>query len=190
MDNFAEQLVKKKPTGAEKTKNMAVIAVGCVGTVAMLIYSLFSMGRGFLTFIMLPLAFLVGFLTFLYHRNTKVEYEYTFTNGELDIDKIIAQTKRKEMLTVSVGKFTAFGRYDENASEETADMTVIMATNNVAEYEYYADFQHEDYGNTRLVFVPDERLISNILNFLHPSIKNKVRNELKNSYIDNISEDL
>lgn len=190
MDNFAEQLVKKKQTSSEKMKNTAIIIIGCIVTVAMALYSLFSLGRGLRTFLLIPVAFLTGFLTFLYYRNTKIEYEYSFTNGELDIDKIIAQTKRKEMLTVSVSKFTAFGKYDENTPEETSDMTVIMATDNIAEHEYYADFTHEDYGNARLVFVPNEKVISNIINFLHPSIKNKARNELKNSYIDNISEDI
>ena len=105
-----------------------------------------------------------------------MEYEYTFTNGELDIDKIIAQTKRKEMLSVSVGKFTDFGRYDVNTPEETADMTIIMATDNIAEHEFYADFTHEYYGKTRLVFAPNEKVVSNIINSLHPSIRNKIRN--------------
>lgn len=190
MDNFAEQLVKKKATGSEKTKNTVILIAGIAVTFITGAYSLFSIGRGIVTFIMIMVAAAVGFATFFFHRSTKVEYEYTFTNGELDIDKIINQTKRKEMLTVQVSKFTSFGRYDDNSPEETSDMTVIMATDNIAEHEYYADFPHEDYGSTRLVFAPNEKVISNIVNFLHPSIKNKVRTELQNNYISEVSENI
>lgn len=190
MDNFAEQLVKKKPTGSEKTKNILTVAAGIAVTVGSAAYSLFSIGRGIGTFLMIMVAAAAGFATFFFYKNTKVEYEYTFTNGELDIDKIIAQTKRKEMITVQVSKFTAFGRYDQNTPEETADMTVIMATDNIAEHEFYADFQHEDYGNARLVFVPNERVISNIINSLHPSIRSKVKQELQSSYISDLSSDI
>lgn len=190
MDNFAEQLVKNNPTGSEKIRNIVCIIAGIAATVILAAYSLLSLNRGLLTFILIMVAAALGFFTFLFIRNTKVEYEYTFTNGELDIDKIIAQTKRKEMLSVSVGKFTDFGRYDVNTPEETADMTIIMATDNIAEHEFYADFTHEYYGKTRLVFAPNEKVVSNIINSLHPSIRNKIRNELKSSYISDISTDI
>lgn len=190
MDNFAEQLVKKKATGVEKTRNTFILIAGIAVTLVTGAYSLFSIGRGFSTFIMIMVAAAVGFATFFFYRSTKVEYEYTFTNGELDIDKIINQTKRKEMLTVQVSKFTSFGRYDDNSPEETSDMTVVMATDNIAEHKFYADFPHEAYGKTRLVFAPNEKVVSNIVNFLHPSIKNKVRTELQNNYISDISENI
>lgn len=36
--------------------------------------------------------------------NIRVEYEYSFTNGELDVDKVINNTKRKRLLTVDMRK--------------------------------------------------------------------------------------
>ena len=65
------------------------------------------------------------------------------------------------MLTVSVRKFTAFGKYDDGL-EETEDMTVVLVSDNIASHEYYADFEHEDYGKTRLVFCPNEKMLTNI----------------------------
>jgi hypothetical protein len=102
-----------------------------------------------------------------------VEYEYTFTNGELDIDKIVAKKKRREMLSVSVGKFKEFGRYDD-APEETDDMTVVFATSNIASEEWYADFDHEQYGSTRLVFCPNENMIENMRKNLPRALRAKL----------------
>lgn len=184
MDNFAEQLVKRQPTGADRIKTCIILILGMLLTFLALI-------AGFVfSFLLLFVAVALGVGTFFLYRNSIVEYEYTFTNGELDIDKIINQTKRKEMLTISVSKFTAFGKYTDNVPDETEDMTTVFATDNIVENEYYADFQHETYGNTRLVFVPNEKMVSNIVKFLHPSIKNKVKQEVQSSYLSDISQNI
>ena len=182
MDNFAEQLVKKEQT--------AYLFGGTALTLILAALGIVFLGRGLITFIFLVAAAASGYGTFFLFRSTKVEYEYTFTNGDLDIDKIIAQSKRKEMLTIQVSKFTNFGRYNDSAPEETADMTVIMATDNIASHEFYADFPHEEYGNARLVFSPDEKMLSNIKRSLHPSIRNKAAQELQDNYISNMGDDL
>lgn len=175
MDSFYEQpFIKRQPTGNERMKNMVILIGGMLITVLLAAGGILMLGKGFVTFIMLILAAAAGYGTFFLFRSTKVEYEYTFTNGDLDIDKIIAQSVRKPMISVQVGKFTDFGRYNDDAPEESSDMTVVMATDNIASHEYYADFPHEDYGNTRLVFAPDEKMLSFIKKSLHPALKNKV----------------
>lgn len=112
-------------------------------------------------------------MTYLLVQGRYVEYEYTFTNGELDIDKIIAQKKRKELLTVEVRNFSDFGKYSDDM-EETEDMTVVYATDNIISNEYYADFEHKEYGRTRLIFVPDERMLENIKKFLPAKLRNSL----------------
>ena len=190
MDNFAEQLVKNNPTGADRIKNFAMVFIGLFAGIALFGLGILTIGRGIISFLLFLAAIGAGFGTYLLFKNTKIEYEYTFTNGELDIDKIIAQTKRKEMLTISVGKFTAFGKYDAETPEETSDMTIVFATDNIVEHEYYADFPHEALGSTRLIFVPNEKMISNIIKFLHPSIRNKAKNDIKSSFLSDIANDI
>ncbi len=190
MDNFAEQLVKSNPTGADRIKNFALVFIGLFAVIALAGLGILTIGSGIISLVLFLAAIGAGFGTYLLFRNTKVEYEYTFTNGELDIDKIINQTKRKEMLTISVSKFTAFGKYTNEIPEETSDMTIVFATDNIVENEYFADFQHESYGNTRLVFVPNERMLSNIVKFLHPTLKNKVKREIENAYLSDITDNI
>lgn len=173
MDNFAEQLVKKHQTGSERTKKFLIMFGGSMLTFVLAAISVVLLGNGLIPFIGLLLAAGAGYGTFTLLQNMYVEYEYTFTNGELDIDKIIAKKKRKELVSLSVGKFTAFGKYEEDAPEETEDMTVIFASSNIASEEYYADLRHDQYGNTRLVFCPDEKMLENINKSLPRALKNK-----------------
>ena len=172
MDNFAEQLVKRDKTGAIKTQRAMILSGGIILTVALLFLSIFLLGRMGLMFVGVLLAAAAGLGTYFLWQNTFVEYEYTFTNGELDVDKIIAQKKRRELMSVNIRQFTDFGRYDDSM-EEPKEMTVILATDNSASNEYYADFTDETVGSARLIFVPDERMLENIRKFLPAKLRAK-----------------
>lgn len=161
MDNFAEQLVKRNETAADKAKRAVMTIIGIIVTLVLLLLAVMQLHNGLIASLGIILAVAAAFGTYYLIQSTMVEYEYTFTNGELDVDKIIAKKKRSELLVVDVKKFTAFGKYSDSL-EEPDDMTVILVSDNIAEHEYYADFQHEEYGSTRLIFAPDEKVLSSI----------------------------
>lgn len=178
MDNFAEQLVKRQLTKSDKTRNMISLIIGAGLSVFFVVTSIITIGNGGLfSFLGIILAVFSAVMTYINQRNNKIEYEYTFTNGDFDVDKIIAQSRRKEMISTQISKFTAFGRYDLSVPEETDDMTVVYATDNIESHEYYADFQHEEYGKTRLVFCPDEKMLNNINNSLPRQLRLKSKGE-------------
>ena len=158
MDRFLEEAVSKRNRALDEILYYAslvlMIVTGVLGF--LFLQSVMAAGLGAL----IPAVVMIGIAVYLWftHDKFRTEYEYTFTNGELDIDKIIAKKKRSEMLTVNVRKFTAFGKY-EDGMEETEDMTILLVSDNIASHEYYADFEHEDYGKTRLVFCPNEKML-------------------------------
>lgn len=187
MDNFAEQLVTKDTDGSARAKSMALFVGGALLTLLLAGLALVVLFNGS------PLGFLFGaalacasgFGTWRLFQNMQVEYEYTFTNGSLDIDKILAKTRRKELLTLEVRKVTDFGVYDSSVSEPS-DMTIVEAagTPRVIDEEngeakkpvsYYADFPHEEYGNTRLIFTPDEKMLGMITRALPGALRNKIK---------------
>ena len=176
MDNFSEQLVKKNETSAEKSRRIMLLVLGILLTIALAILSFLQLDRPAMAFMGMLLAVAAGYGTYFIVQGTYVEYEYTFTNGELDIAKIIAKKKRTELLSTDVRRFTAFGKYKDDM-EETDDMTVVIASDNIASHEYYADFQHEEYGITRLIFVPDEKTLSNIRRALPQKLKVQLAKE-------------
>ena len=172
MDNFAEQLVKKNETSSDKTRRVMMIVVGILFSIALAVLALLQLGNPLVALLGFVLAVLSGYGTFNIVQNTYVEYEYAFTNGELDVDKIIAKKKRREMVSTNVRQFTDFGKYSDDL-EETDDMTIIFATDNIASHEYYADFNDETVGSARLVFAPDERMLENIVKFLPAKLRSK-----------------
>lgn len=51
----------------------------------------------------------------VYMRYKYIEYEYTYMNGEIDIDKIMSQAFRKRIITVNYKHFREYGDYDDGA---------------------------------------------------------------------------
>jgi len=172
MDNFAEQLVKKNETSSDRRRRAGIAVCGVIITAAMVLMSFIQLDKPVVAFLGMILAAATGFGTFFLIQGSYVEYEYTFTNGELDIAKIIAKKKRVEMLSTEIRSFTDFGKYSEDM-EESEDMTVVIASDNIASHEYYADFQHEEYGSTRLVFVPNEKMLEFIGRYLPAKLRAK-----------------
>lgn len=174
MDNFAEQLVSRNDTKSDKTRRIGTLISGTLFSLCLALLGLMQLGIPILSLMLFVLAAGGGYVTYLLVQGGKVEYEYTFTNGELDIDKIIARKKRKELLSTEVRTFSDFGKYSDDM-EEPEDMTIVFATDNIASNEYYADFDHKEYGKTRLVFVPDEKMLDNIKKFLPAKLRNSLK---------------
>ena len=173
MDNFAEQLVKRSETSADKTKRLILIIVGVFFTVVIAGLAVLQLTKPIFAMLGVILAAAAGYGPYFAVQGSYVEYEYTFTNGELDVDKIVAKKKRTAMVSTDIKKFTAFGKYTDGM-DESEDMTVVIASDNIASHEYYADFQHEEYGLTRLIFAPDERILDNIKKSLPSQLKREL----------------
>jgi len=120
-DVFKEQIVKRKSTVKD-----AAIRV-CLIILVVLIF--------FISFMIIP-AFAViitaaaGFGAMFLMSFLRVEYEYVFTNGELDIDAIYNRARRKRQLSANVKEFDIMVHIDDknheaelNSAQETKDFT-------------------------------------------------------------------
>lgn len=90
-DYYTEQLVAKKANAADMMIKVAMIAVTLVSCVAFLLF---------------PFAIIVPMLLIcadiFVFRRLDVEYEYLYVNGALDIDKIMAKSKRKRIFSMEI----------------------------------------------------------------------------------------
>lgn len=176
MDVFMEQVVTKTPTRRDKIlEAMAKVSAFAFA------FALCFASIAYFTFIA-PLAIFIGvffiWLSFKLSKRLSVEYEYTFTNGELDVDKIIAKSKRKRLCSVHIGSLTAFGKWNDDMLVE-ADSTMIIASDNSPHaVEYYMDFKYGDYGNTTLFISPNERL----LGLMEPYLPREIRKEFQKNF--------
>jgi hypothetical protein len=164
MDVFKEQVVEKEPTKRDKMLD-ALVKFSAFALA-------FSLILGSLAFLpkTSPLAVFLGgaavWLSFRLAKNLNIEYEYAFTNGELDVDKIIAKSKRKRLCSVHINNITSIGIWNDDM-EVDADRTIVLASDNrLGVPEYYMEFVYKDYGNTILFFSPDREMIDLMMPYI------------------------
>lgn len=168
MDNFHECLVTKKSSGADIAKKAGIALLAVILSLAVMIF----------LYVIFPLNIfaVVGIFYGAYYLsgNFSVEYEYITTNDEMDIDKIIGKRKRKRLITAPVGKFERFGRL-EDAPPVPNDYTTVLASDGTDTDDYYCDFNHQSFGNVRIIFTPDEQTVENITEHLPNLLKAEMR---------------
>lgn len=155
MDTYSEQLVKKTPASSDGIKKVFILTGGIILAIAFLVLT-FTVTAFFLFAVAIAIYGIYWLMT-----GTNVEYEYIVTNGSLDIDKIISQRKRVNLISVDVKNFTDFGEYDYSPF----DGTLISSIGGECKI-MYADFSHSQYGNTRIVFSPNEKTLECIKPYL------------------------
>lgn len=166
MDIFYEQLIEKIPSSKDNAKKFGIYAIAIILALLIIFLSIST--------IFAPIGILlsVGLIWLAYYLGTNqfIEYEYIITNGEIDIDKIIGKRKRSRLLTVDVKQFTNFGEYSDAINNDDTS-TIILASENSGINDWFADFETENYGKTRLIFSPDEKF----LNCIKPFLKNNLK---------------
>lgn len=172
MDNYCEQLVEKKKTGADIAK-MIVLSLLLILGASVCMFASIVFG---LTFLVVIAVALLGLGVWLV-SGMNVEYEYIITNNEMDIDKIIGRRKRKRMITVDLAKTDDFGGYPP-AEEIEAD-TTVHATTGLGKNAHYLLVQHNDYGKVKVIFNPNEKLREVIAQEVPKSLSAKLKHNVK-----------
>lgn len=162
MDIFVEQLVKKQADGKSTAAKILVLA----GVLVVVGASVFLLLTQFMIF---------GFLLicgacyggYYLLSGFDCEYEYIVTNGEMDVDKIIAKRKRKRMITAKASLFQHFGKLSD-APEIDSGVTIVKVDGLSDESTeiYYADFTHSALGEVRLIFSPEQKVVDGLRPFL------------------------
>jgi hypothetical protein len=111
-DVFKEQIVKRQGTLKDTAIRVClVILVVLLGFTAFFILNLGAFA--------VLIVFALGFGTRFLMSYLNVEYEYIFTNGELDIDIIYDQARRKRLFSAEVKSFEIMAHIDDKNHEHT-----------------------------------------------------------------------
>lgn len=115
MDNFREEVVVRRNPGLFSFAYIAgyamMILLG-VMAVSGLMGSLQQILSGEFDLVSLAMALVMGALTFLIWKNKdelKCEYEYAFTNGDLDVSKVLNNSRRKYLTSLPMKNVEACG---------------------------------------------------------------------------------
>ncbi len=160
-DIFNEQLVKRGATKRDITLRVGLYTFAVV---------LMMLGILFLG----PLGIVLIFVIYLgaYYLNSmlNVEYEYIFTNGELDIDCIYSKSRRKRMCTVNLADVEIMAHIDDknNISQfNTAQETKDYSGGNVNQNTYCLLTVYKG-KKTKFIIEPNENMLKAFSRYLTP----------------------
>lgn len=157
MDVFVEQLVKRRRTSGDIVK-----IVLCVLAILLVIMAT-PILIGIQYFGSIALLLCVGLIYLLYNVliSVNLEYEYAFTNGALDIDKIIAARRRKRLTDLNAREIEIMAKTSNRAYKSYAENRGIKkihaCTAPTDEDVFFVVYQKND-NKYMLIFNPDERI--------------------------------
>ncbi|MCF8019928.1 MAG: DUF6106 family protein [Vallitaleaceae bacterium] len=165
-DIFNEQLVERKQNMTDNLKKITILA----GGVLFLAVAFFIPGlRGLIYIIAIGIVF--GMVVLL--RRFNVEYEYIFTNGELDIDQITNKSKRKRVLSIHVDDFAIMvpvSNKDYGKDVEKYSKLYDVSSGILQDNTYAAIFD-KDSRKVKLIFEPNEKMFNAIRAYIPRKIK-------------------
>ncbi len=156
MDIFCEYLVQRKSSRDKLIKASLVLA--CILFCVISFYFLF--------FIKIQWMWLIPILwgaaiygTRLACQQFSVEFEYSFTNGVLDIDKICGRARRKNIASIACRNIEQMAPVRGNVSTERK---IINANyDEKLGRKYYVNFSDKGVATT-LLFQPPEKILENM----------------------------
>lgn len=181
MDVFFEQIIRKRPSVAQKIVQVLFLIASVVLVLSLFIWAFTWVAYGALGSLISSACVLAGFgvafLAFWYAKRMYVEYEYSITNGDFDIDRIVAKSKRERVISTSCADFQEFGVYDEKTKERISHRefdSKVIAANVGDDGLYYAVVTHKKAGTVLLVIEPNERILSALKKFLPRTVQSNV----------------
>lgn len=151
MDTFYEQIIKIKLTGKAKLYIVAILVIDVILLAGLLLLTMLFAP----SFAVLVVAG-VAFGTYKLISLLSVEFEYIFTNGDLDVDKITAKSSRKRMVSIKCNQVEKYGEYKGQKAPGSAQ--TLMYCNPDSEGKVYLIAKDRNLGTVMLVIAPDERV--------------------------------
>lgn len=161
-DIFVEELIRKNRAGKEGLFKGAAIVLGLI---------LCGLAFHFFTSIFPFFFAIICILVFFMFRYSVKEYEYSFINGDVDIDQILGKRKRKTVLSCSCRDIKIM-EYCGSRKAEGSFTAVIDASISVKTAgRWYFICELEDGNRTVVYLNPSERLLDAFRAYLGSKMK-------------------
>lgn len=162
MDIFIEKIVQRQKTMQDYLIITGVIIL-CLFVIVFIIPSIPFINT-------MPIFFDAGAIygAYVLIKSRNLEFEYAVTNGELDIDKIIARSRRKRIFSASCKEFeilaklksSHYTQHIQNVSNK------IKAVSSMDSPDVYFALLNYNGEKTVVFFEPDERMLNSFKMFI------------------------
>lgn len=169
MDFFSEHIVKRRKTPQDVMS--IIISIMVAGILVYGVLLQFLAGK---LVILIPFeTALIAFGVFLVISSFKVEYEYSVTNGDLDIDKIKSKRGRKNFLRLQLKDVEYFALLDDDnisIAEDRSIKQMFDATSTIDSPNVYFMIFYLNGQKSCLLFEPTEDMIENFAYYIPRSL--------------------
>ena len=159
MEEFMEYLVKKQQTSKDTMLKCLIVAAAFILAIAV-----------YIIFINIPLIAFLGLFAaaaIIYGawkliKSFNIEYEYILTSHDLDVDRIIAKSRRKRLVSIDLRNIEIMAPVSEKYRHEYENDGIkekFNASTGDASTEYFIKFSHKEKGHALLLFNPCESVI-------------------------------
>lgn len=162
-DVFIEYMVRRKNTTQIMLKKVGIVVGALVLSMILFVLS-GALGVFSILGTLAGAGALYGGYILLTSQN--VEFEYAVTNGEIDIDRIMAQRKRQRLVTVNCRQVEAFGKYKAGEHAQKTYGNKIFACDAPDSGDVWYCTVKKEKGLTLVVFNASERMLNGIKPFL------------------------
>jgi len=161
MDVFIEKIVGRKKRIEDHLFIAGLVTIGIIAFFAVFAIPILS---GFAPILAAGIIFCV----YYFAKSRNIEFEYAVTNGDLDIDKIISQRKRKRVFSANCKDFDVVAKVgSQQYTHEVRNMkNRLEAVSSMdAPGVYFITLTYK--GEKMVVFFePDERMLNSFKTFI------------------------
>ena len=131
LDNFKEEVIVKRNRGLNSLMYVMcwffMIVFGLIGLMSLSAL----MGGNFNWQVIVQLVIFGGmaYLIWRYKDNYRTEYEYTFTNGDLDVSKVLGNTRRMSLTSLPMKNVESAGRVTDPSFQRYITMKDVKKHN-------------------------------------------------------------
>ena len=159
-DTFVEEAVKVVELPQERAKKTGLAVCSTILLLAVVTLALSPI----LKLILVVLLIVFSVITIIAFSNKNIEYEYDYTNGSLEIAKIIDNSKRKSVVTVEsaeVKMIAAIGTNESLKFDHVQLKTYDCSAHDEQQKDYILVAHNETKGNDyKVLFTPSDKLLT------------------------------
>ncbi len=169
MDHFMEEIVVKKNKGLDEALYFtSAIVMVVMALIAVIMLQTLFVSFDLITLIIVAISGGSAVLLFLRRDRLRTEFEYTFTNGEMDFAKVYNNQKRKNLGTMRVKNVEAFGPVSSSSFQRYITMPGIKREhwflNRGAELYYF--YFVKDANKRVIILEPSNEMVDMIKKYL------------------------
>lgn len=181
MDVFIEELVKKKREGKDYILLTFMVLGGLIISVllfALMLYATMFFGGMSQIAGSIGMLFVAGvwYAVYLIYDSRSVEYEYIVVNNNLDIDKVMAKKRRKNMLEFDIKDATLMACVDDDENNYTykkidnSTKILDLSAKNPNLYTYFIEYS-SDGKKQMILFQPTSKMVEALWKFNPKAVK-------------------